>query len=127
MLIYRTKSYAKINLSLGVLGKLQSKLHRIESLISFIDLYDEIIIQRTNNDKHNVVFYGKFSKNIPKKNTISKLLNILDSKNFLDNKKYLIKINKKIPLKSGMGGGSMNASSILRYFMKKKKFLLIIK
>ena len=59
MLIYRTKSYAKINLSLGVLGKLQSKLHRIESLISFIDLYDEIIIQRTNNDKHNVVFYVK--------------------------------------------------------------------
>ena len=30
------KSNAKINISLGVLGKLKSKLHRIESLISFI-------------------------------------------------------------------------------------------
>ena len=37
-------------------------------------------------------------------------------------KKFLI--NKKIPQKSGMGGGSMNAASILKYFLRKKKFLL---
>ena len=36
----------------------------------------------------------------------------------------MIKINKKIPLKSGMGGGSMNASSILRHFINKKNFHL---
>ena len=67
-----------------------------------------------------MVFYGKFSKNISNNNTIAILLKILDSKELLKNKKYLIKINKKIPLKSGLGGGSMNASSILKYFLKKK-------
>ena len=39
-------SYAKINISLGVIKKLKSKLHQIESLISFIDLYDEILIKK---------------------------------------------------------------------------------
>ena len=124
MSISKINSYAKINLSLGVLGKLKNKLHRIESLVSFIDLHDEISIQKINKKKHKVVFYGEFSKNIPNKNTISKLLELLDRQNFLKNKKYLIKIKKNIPLKSGMGGGSMNASSVLRYFVNKNKLLL---
>ena len=124
MSISKINSYAKINLSLGVLGKLNNKLHRIESLVSFIDLHDEISIQQINKKKHKVFFYGRFSKNIPNKNTISKLLELLDRQNFLKNKKYLIKIKKNIPLKSGMGGGSMNASSVLRYFINKNKLLL---
>ncbi len=124
MSISKINSYAKINLSLGVLGKLKNKLHRIESLVSFIDLHDEISIQQINKKKHKVFFYGRFSKNIPNKNTISKLLELLDRQDFLKNKKYLIKIKKNIPLKSGMGGGSMNASSVLRYFINKNKLLL---
>ena len=113
MAICKIKSYAKINISLSVLGKLNSKLHKIESLVSFINLYDEIFLSELKKNKHEVIFYGKFSNKIPIKNTITRLLNILDKSNLLKKKKYLIKVNKKIPLKSGMGGGSMNASSIL--------------
>ena len=124
MAICKIKSYAKINISLSVLGKLNSKLHKIESLISFIDLYDEIFLSELKKNKHKVIFYGKFSNKIPIKNTITRLLNILDKSNLLKKKKYLIKVNKKIPLKSGMGGGSMNASSILKYFIKKNRINL---
>ena len=46
MRYYKLKSHAKINISLGVLGKLKSKLHKIESLIAFLDLYDEIFIKK---------------------------------------------------------------------------------
>ena len=120
MSLTKIKSNAKINLSLGVLGKLNSKFHKIESFISFIDLCDDIQINQISEKNHKVFFYGKFSKNIPKNNTIATLLKILDSKKLLKDKKYLIKINKKIPLESGMGGGSMNAASILKYFLKKK-------
>ena len=122
MSLKKIKSYAKINLSLNVLGKLTSKFHKIETIISFIDLHDEILIKKIPEKKHKVVFYGSFSKNIPKNNTVTGLLSKLDSKKFLNNQKYLIKINKKIPLKSGMGGGSMNAASILNYFLKKKNY-----
>ena len=42
MNLNKLRSHAKINLSLGVIKKLHSKLHKIESIVSFIDLYDEI-------------------------------------------------------------------------------------
>ena len=72
MKFYKIKSYAKVNISLGVLGKFKSNLHKIESLVSFINLYDEIFVKKINNKDHKIIFYGKFSKRIPKNNTISK-------------------------------------------------------
>ena len=119
---FKIKSYAKINISLGILNKLKSKLHKIESLFTFINLHDEIFIQNINSKNHKIIFYGKFSKGIFKNNTISKLLKVLEKK--LNGQKYLIKVNKKIPLKSGMGGGSMNASSLFNFLIKNKKLNL---
>jgi len=99
MQVYKIKSYAKINISLGILSKLKSKIHKIESLFSFIDLHDEIFIKKINSKNHKIIFYGKFSKGIFKNNTISTLLKLLDKK--LCGQKYLIKINKKIQFKNG--------------------------
>ena len=122
MTFYKIKSYAKVNISLGVLGKFKSNLHKIESLVSFINLYDEIFIKKINNKDHKIIFYGKFSKGISKNNTISSLLKIIEKK--LYGQKYLVKVNKKIPQKSGMGGGSMNASSLLQFLIKSQKLNL---
>jgi len=113
------KSYAKINLALNVTGK-KIKLHKIESLISFIDLYDLINLKKINNDNHKVIFQGTFSKNIGKINTVTSLLKLLDKKNLLNNQKFEIKIIKNIPQEAGMGGGSMNAASLINFFINKK-------
>mgnify|MGYP003328856680 CR=1 FL=1 len=48
------------------------------------------------------------------------MLELLDSKKYLHNKKLEIKLIKNIPHSSGLGGGSMNAPSILKYFVNKK-------
>ena len=48
MKFYKIKSHAKINISLGVLGKLKSKFHKIETIFSFINLHDEIVINKSN-------------------------------------------------------------------------------
>jgi 4-diphosphocytidyl-2-C-methyl-D-erythritol kinase len=48
------------------------------------------------------------------------LLKILDNKKLLNNKKFEIKVIKNIPQKAGMGGGSMNAASLLNFFIEKK-------
>jgi len=124
MKFYKIKSYAKINISLGVLGRFKSKLHKIESLISFLNLCDYIFIKKIKNKSHKVIFFGKFSKGIKKKNTILNLLKILDSNKKLKNQKFLIKINKNIPQKSGMGGGSMNAANLLKYLLHKQNLKL---
>ena len=116
----KIRSNAKINLALNIVGKSKS-LHKIESIIAFVDLHDEIYIKKIDEQDHKISFSGKFSKNINSRNTISKLLKILDDRNLL-NKKFHIKIKKKIPTKSGLGGGSMNAASILKYLLKKKNY-----
>ena len=116
----KLKSYAKVNLSLNVVGKFKSKKHKIESIVSFLDFYDLIYLKPTSSNKHKVYFTGKFARGISRKNTISKLLHILDQKKLLNNQKFEIKINKKIPQKSGMGGGSMNAGSLINYFYNNK-------
>ena len=120
MKVHRLKSNAKININLNIIGKsVSKKIHFIESLVVFIDLSDLINIQETNYKSHEVIFKGRFYKGITKKNTVIKLLNILDKKKILGKKKYKIVIKKNIPQKSGMGGGSMNAATILCFFIKK--------
>ena len=113
----KIKSYAKINLALNVIGK-NSSLHKIESIVSFINLHDEILIKSIKNKDHKIKFVGKFSNNINLSNTVSNLLRIIDNKKLLKDKKFEIIIKKNIPPESGLGGGSINAASILSYFIK---------
>ena len=113
------KSFAKINLALHVTGKL-TNLHKIESIVKFIDLHDTISINEINSYKHEVSFIGNFSKKIKEDNTVNKLFEILEKKNFLKKKKFQVKIKKNIPQESGLGGGSMNAATILNFLIKKK-------
>ena len=115
----KIKSYAKLNLALNIVGK-ASSLHRIESIVSFINLYDLIKIKQIKSKKHLIRFNGKFSKNIKENNTISKLLEILEKKKILKDKKFQIEVDKYIPNKAGLGGGSMNAASILKFLIKKR-------
>ena len=114
----KIKSHAKINLALNIVGK-SKILHKIESIVSFLDLHDEIQIKKVNQKYNEVRFFGKFSSGINSKNTVSQLLENIEKKKLLKDK-YQIIIKKNIPSKAGLGGGSMNAASILKFFIKKK-------
>ena|SRR6056300_94424 len=119
MTSFKIKSHAKLNLALNVIGR-AVKLHKIESLISFISLHDLIYLKKIKSNNHKIFFTGKFSKNISKINTISTLLNLLDAEKLLNNQKFEIKIRKNIPHGAGMGGGSMNAASLINFLISKK-------
>ena len=114
----KIKSYAKINSALNIVGK-KNSMHKIESVVSFLNLYDEILIKKIKNKNHSIKFFGKFSSNIKSDNTVSQLFKIIDTKKLLKDK-YQIIIKKNIPSKSGLGGGSMNAAAILNFLIKKK-------
>ena len=126
MRFQKIKCYAKINISLNIIKKLKSNFHKIESIISFINLHDLVFIKKIKSNNHKIVFTGKFSKGLKKKNSVNKLLEIIDKNNLLKNKKFYIKIVKNIPQESGMAGGSMNVSSIIN-FLVRKKFLKLTK
>ena len=116
----KLKSYSKINLSLNVNRKSKkSRLHEIESYFCLIDLFDQIKIKKNQDRKDIVKFKGKFSKNINKiNNSIIDTLNTLRERNLISDY-YSILVSKKIPVFSGMGGGTSNAACLIKYFTKK--------
>ena len=85
----KIKSHAKVNLALNVVGRSKS-FHRIESIISFLDLHDEIKIKEIHSKNHKIRFIGKFSNGIKSKNTISQLLKIIDKKKLIKNSHIII-------------------------------------
>ena len=68
------KSYSKINFHLGVLGKTKSSFHKIESLVLFPNMFDIIKIKEISKNEHKIFFYGKFSKNLIRKNSVKHLV-----------------------------------------------------
>jgi len=116
------KSYSKINLFLKVLKKNKNGLHNIQSSVMLLDLYDEINVKAIKKNKDKITFVGRFNKNINRNiNSISKALSLLRNHNVISTtKKYKIVINKKIPVFAGLGGGTSNAASLIKYFLKKK-------
>lgn len=124
MLKTKIKSFAKINLFLDV-GKKDKKLglHEIQSLVCLINLFDEIQISRNVKNKDKIKFYGAFSKYVNDKNSITKSLSFLRRTGIIQKKiKYNISINKRIPVFSGLGGGSSNAAFLIKNLVDKKKF-----
>ena len=81
------KSPAKINLFLKVVKKI-GNYHKLYSLVTQINLFDEIFIKENISTRDNLIFSGKYNIKI-KNNIILKLLSslrkefpILKNKNF---------------------------------------------
>jgi len=113
---FKIKSFCKINLTLKVLKKLRNDYHSIESLVTFCNIYDVISISKIKALKDKISFSGKFKNGINKKsNTITKVLYFLRKRHFLQKQCFKINIQKNIPHGSGLGGGSSNAASLLKF------------
>ena len=118
------KSFCKINLFLNVCKKDKKlKLHQIQSLIFICSLYDEIKIKKIFIKRDIINFHGKFAYQVRKDNSVTQSLELLRKKGYIKPENYYkISINKKIPAFSGLGGGSSNSATIVKYFSKNKNF-----
>ena len=101
------KSFSKLNLSLKINKKLKNKkLHEIQSYYCLISLFDEIKVKKISGSKDVVKFIGKFTRNIDlNNNSVLTVLRILRNEDIIKNY-YSVIINKKIPIFSGLGGGT---------------------
>ena len=113
-------SYAKINLSLLVNSKQKKGLHNIQSFFCLINLKDRIKIKKIKGHKDIINFIGTFARAVDKKNnSIKSLLNLL-RKIKLIRSYFSITVEKKIPVLAGLGGGTSNAFSVMKYVVKDK-------
>lgn len=103
------RSPAKLNLFLEVLGKRKDGYHNIESIIDTVSLYDRITLQETPGR----IEVSSEGLRIPqKKNLVYQAALLLKSELKVKNG-VQIKIEKRIPLSSGLGGGSGDAATTL--------------
>ena len=109
------QSHAKINIGLNIVDKKNNGYHHIESLIQEVDLSDEIEITTfKNNGKTEIISSGIEIDCSLENNTCYKIIELIKEQYNIENK-FLLKINKKINIGAGLGGGSSNAASILKY------------
>ncbi len=104
------KAYAKINISLDVVGKRENGYHNLKSVMQSVSLYDKIFIN-TDFDgiriKSNLSYLPCDSRNIVFKAT-ELFYEAIGKKPAAD-----IYIDKKIPMGAGLGGGSADAAATL--------------
>ncbi|MBL6664859.1 MAG: 4-(cytidine 5'-diphospho)-2-C-methyl-D-erythritol kinase [Rickettsiales bacterium] len=106
------KCPAKINSFLKIVGK-ENDYHQLESTLTTIDLFDDLVVEHISNTETNIVLEGEFGDRLdPKDNLFVEILDYFH-KQFLVPKNLKITLVKNIPVAAGLGGGSSNAA----YFM----------
>ncbi len=106
------KSYAKINLTLKILGLRPDGFHEIESIMQSFSLYDEIEI-RSKLDRNSIEIHCSDDKVPAGEGNICYKAAELIRKKFNIEKGIRIEIKKNIPMEAGLGGGSSNAAAVL--------------
>ena len=112
----KIKAYAKINISLDIVGKRESDgYHLLKMIMQNIDLYDEISIEKQKKDIRiscNKSYVPTDSRNLAYKaaNLFKETYNIEDGVH--------IDIVKNIPVSAGLAGGSTVAAAVLKLMNK---------
>ena len=105
---------AKINLFLKILNKRTDNYHNIRSGITFINLFDEITVEKSSFFK--ITYIGKFA---PENNFYTDCILERLFENFRISKPRLNFIVKKnIPVQAGLGSASSNAAAMFRILEK---------
>lgn len=108
---------AKINLYLHVLGRRPDGYHILDSLITFVNLYDILEIEAA--DDLVLTIDGPFGSGLSsgEDNLIIKAANILSNASGVK-KGANIKLTKNLPIASGMGAGSSDAVATFKALSK---------
>ncbi|MCR5741800.1 MAG: 4-(cytidine 5'-diphospho)-2-C-methyl-D-erythritol kinase [Gammaproteobacteria bacterium] len=106
----KKKAYAKVNLFLNVKGKREDGFHDLEMVNIMINLADELDFELTDSEVE-VVVYSK--KELNGKNNLAYKVAEYLKKVYKVKEGVRITIDKKIPIGSGLGGGSSDAACAL--------------
>src|SRR5713101_8468619 len=105
------RAYAKINLTLDVLGRRADGYHDLATVMQTVDLYDTICLTATEDSQiHLVCSIPELSNDA---NLAVRAAQLLRQRLALRHG-VLIELHKRIPVAAGLGGGSSDAAAVLR-------------
>ena len=112
----KQKAYAKINLSLDILGRLENGYHIVKMVMQTIDLSDELIFETQDRECPSMeVTLVTDNGEIPggEDNLIVRAVRRMEYKYGI-RRDLRITLKKNIPVAAGMAGGSTDAAAALR-------------
>ena len=113
----KDRAYAKINLSLDVFNIREDGYHDLKSIMIPINFYDELIIDKNDKDVFDCnKNYIRFDDN----NSVKKMIDIFRQE-FNINDCFKVYLNKCIPTRAGLGGGTSDGASALRILKRMYK------
>lgn len=107
----KLKAFAKINLTLDITGKRADGYHTIESIMQSVSLYDMISIAKSSVEEISVSCDESWFP--VKDNTAVKMAEAFYEYTGIKSG-VRINIEKQIPTRAGLGGGSADAAAVLK-------------
>ena len=107
----KKRAYAKINLSLDIVGRLENGYHLVDMIMQMIDLYDELTFSVTE-DTRIVIETNQKELPLNEDNLIYKAIEAM-RKRFHIKQGVKVYLEKRIPIAAGMAGGSSDCAQTL--------------
>ena len=104
------RAYAKINLTLDVLGRRADGYHALATVMQTVDLHDTLCLTATDDNRVQVVCTRPELSN--EDNLAARAAQLLRER-FALQQGILIELRKRIPIAAGLGGGSSDAAAVL--------------
>ena len=106
------KAYAKINWYLYVKGKRPDGYHDLDMIMQHIDLHDDLYIENLSDNELRLGITGSDALSTSDDNLIIKAARLLQTRSGTTRGAY-IRLEKRIPIGAGLGGGSADAAAVL--------------
>jgi len=106
---------AKVNLALHITGKRPDGYHLLDSLVAFPQIGDRVAIEAAPDLE--LKLDGPFSRDLdgsPADNLVLKAVSGFAAKSGIDLPSIRLTLTKRLPVASGIGGGSSDAATALR-------------
>lgn len=113
MTILREKAWAKLNLTLDVLGRREDGYHDLKSVMQTVSLYDDITLYLETGEPWKLEC-DKEGIPCDERNLVWKAAKLYLDTIGKDPNGLRMVIEKRIPSGAGMGGGSADAAAVLR-------------
>ncbi len=109
----RLASPAKINVGLFVLGLRPDGYHNIETLFARLSLHDRLWIEPADHLEVRCTPFGPQGRENLVYQALERLAALLGHP-----LRYRVRIEKRVPIGAGLGGGSANVATVLRWLVE---------
>lgn len=108
---YKTKAYAKINLGLDVIGRLENGYHEVKMVMQTVGIYDELYFEQAESGIVVTTDSGELPTD--ENNLIYKSAQLM-METYGIAAGVRIHLKKNIPIAAGMAGGSTDAAAAMK-------------